>query len=838
MYIHDTDSYLNSLQIENKSTDGVNFSSDVCIYGELYNTETPITNSYNIKMRDGASFADGKWNYNIRLQGKMTLSKDLLIDKEVIVESDASINLNGYSLNVDSMLFFNGTININGGKFIVNKDLRLQGRSTSSDGTVTYKDASNAYLKMNNPLDYVKVCGNFVTQSGASSSSYLTNGTLEVRGDLIQKNGSKNNFVTSGKHIVMMSGEAKQKISFESSECKIENLEINNREGVVLSEKVAVGAINPNGNPYIYENGARVGWTLSENETIEGDLVLGAGTLDLSGNELKITGNLIQAGGTVNVNGGKLIVDGAYKLQTTKGEASTGILKMTNEADKVIVGGDFINQSNQNHLGSLTAGTLSVAGDFKIYNYSSSPYYSSYYNFRPTGTHTVILNGEKKQNVYIHDTDSYLNSLQITNNSTDGVTINSGVNVYGNLYNTDTPVANSSNIYMRKSAIFADDKWNYDIYFVDNFVLPKNIDIMGNAYFSTTGTLDLNSCTLNINGNFKAYYGLININKGTLNVKKDLILTSGTYSSAPSSEVAMTNEKDKIIVGGNLLVSSRSYSSDSEYTAGTIELKGNLTQTGNYRNFITSSNHKILMSGETEQKISFENSQCKIANLEITNKAGVVLSEKVGVGYIEAKNNPCIFENGARLGWTLEGTDPIDPIEGDLVLGAGTLDLAGHELTIKGNLIQAGGIVNVNNGKLIVEGSYKIQTTKGESSTGILVMKNEKDEVIVGGDFINQSNQDCLDSLTAGTLSVAGDFKIYNNPNNPYYSSYNNFKPTGTHTVILNGTKKQNVYINHTNSYLNSLQIANKSTDGVNFSSDVCIYGELYNKETPITNTF
>lgn len=35
---------------------------------------------------------------------------------------------------------------------------------------------------------------------------------------------------------------------------------------------------------------------------------------------------------------------------------------------------------------------------------------------------------------------------------------------------------------MNKSATFANDKWNYDIYFHD-YILPKNIDIMGNAYF-------------------------------------------------------------------------------------------------------------------------------------------------------------------------------------------------------------------------------------------------------------------------------------------------------------------------------------------------------------------
>ena len=45
---------------------------------------------------------------------------------------------------------------------------------------------------------------------------------------------------------------------------------------------------------------------MESDETIEGDLFLARGTLDLNGHKLTVTGNLIHSGGTVLVNGGEL----------------------------------------------------------------------------------------------------------------------------------------------------------------------------------------------------------------------------------------------------------------------------------------------------------------------------------------------------------------------------------------------------------------------------------------------------------------------------------------------------------------------------------------------------
>lgn len=59
--------------------------------------------------------------------------------------------------------------------------LQDTGKNVASDGTVTYGN-STGYLQMRNEEDYVLVGGRFVTQSRYNHGSYLTAGTLEVKG--------------------------------------------------------------------------------------------------------------------------------------------------------------------------------------------------------------------------------------------------------------------------------------------------------------------------------------------------------------------------------------------------------------------------------------------------------------------------------------------------------------------------------------------------------------------------------------------------------------------------------------------------------------------------------
>jgi hypothetical protein len=146
--------------------------------------------------------------------------------------------------------------------------------------------------------------------------------------------------------------------------------------------------------------------TYSPSGSINGNVKLEDGTLNLNGQTLTIYGDLIQSGGTLNVNGGKLVVTGDYRIQTptTDGKGytlSSGILHMADVNDWVQVGGAFVMETggygyyNATPHNSLIAGTLEVKGDF------TQKYWNGDYpkNFYAQGTHRVLLSGSTPQKV-------------------------------------------------------------------------------------------------------------------------------------------------------------------------------------------------------------------------------------------------------------------------------------------------------------------------------------------------------------------------------------------------------------------------------------------------------
>ena len=125
--------------------------------------------------------------------------------------------------------------------------------------------------------------------------------------------------------------------------------------------------------------------------TINHDLYMNAGTLDLNGYKLIVGGNFIQAGGIVYINTGSLHVEGDYRIQETSGENSTGILKMYSSYDSILINGNFIMQSSQEHTGYLTNGILEVKGSFTQKSGNAL-------NFNASGYHKVILSGDSIDN--------------------------------------------------------------------------------------------------------------------------------------------------------------------------------------------------------------------------------------------------------------------------------------------------------------------------------------------------------------------------------------------------------------------------------------------------------
>ncbi len=145
------------------------------------------------------------------------------------------------------------------------------------------------------------------------------------------------------------------------------------------------------------------------NLEINGNLYINSGTLNLNNGKMQINGDLIQPGGILFVNSGNLNIKGSYKIQSLKGESSSGILKMVNSDDFIMINGDFLTRSTESHKGLLTNGIMKILGNFYQY------YAGSTMNFRASGYHKVNLSSEKSVQTVVFETagDSSFNILEV-----------------------------------------------------------------------------------------------------------------------------------------------------------------------------------------------------------------------------------------------------------------------------------------------------------------------------------------------------------------------------------------------------------------------------------------
>jgi len=150
------------------------------------------------------------------------------------------------------------------------------------------------------------------------------------------------------------------------------------------------------------------------------------------------------------------VVKGDYRIQTPGSEEgtythSTGYLKMTNDADHIIVEGNFVTDSYVDHGNFLTAGVMEVKGNFT--QKSTVNLANANNNFKATGTHRVLLSGTQKQTVEFENGSpsySHFNILEITNSSQDGIIFATAI-VITKLFNH-----NSNNLVLSNTGVFPD----------------------------------------------------------------------------------------------------------------------------------------------------------------------------------------------------------------------------------------------------------------------------------------------------------------------------------------------------------------------------------------------
>ena len=785
-----------------------------------------------------------------------TVSNDWTLDKDEEVYADleitdGAIDLNGHTLTVcGNVIQTGGKLRINGGRLEVGGDYRIQSKGTNDFGDTVWNE-SNGILVMDDSQDYILVNGTFATTSKREAT--LNAGTLEIKGDFEQYGTSSSsvfpnmkNFNASGTHKVILTSEEEPRVYFESENSKFQNLEIRNTNTIncdgsflwvdgsliVKDKKLAINSdVKLKTMDLAGQNLTVQGYLNKEDGTlllnggtvtVKKDANLNSGTTSLANGLMKAEGSVIQTGGQLGINGGRLEVDGDYRIQTrgtndfgeTTWGGSNGTLVMSKPEDYVLVGGTFATAGKE---ATLTAGTLEVKGNFEQHGTDSRSFMPNCAeNFNASGTHKVILSGEKLQTVSFESTSSRFANLEVTNKEPLYLkgTLNIGSST-GSLQSDVTAKADGIKLYdidLQGHAM----NLTGDIYQKGgNIRLGENgiLNITGNFY-QEDGTLTMNKSTIKVSGNYR------------IQVKEKNSLGETVWNGS-NGILVMSKPEDYVLVGGTFATAGK----EATLTAGTLEVKGNFEQHGTdsrsfmpncAENFNASGTHKVILSGEKLQTVSFESTSSRFANLEVTNKEPLYLKGTLNIGSSTGslQSDVTAKADGIKL-YDIDLQGHAMNLTGDIYQKGGNIRLGENGiLNITGNFYQEDGTLTMNKSTVQVTGDYRIQIsgkneldeTVWNTGYGSIIMTKPEDHIIVGGTFATSGNES---KLTAGTMEIAGDFEQHSNRTDRSFSA------SGTHKVILNGEGKQNISFDSRNSKFNILELTQARKNYI-FEPDEC----------------
>ena len=263
----------------------------------------------------------------------------------------------------------------------------------------------------------------------------FTAGILEVKGN-IDLSGTVS---VKKENTLLLSGDSLQTIKTPDN-VSWGTIELQNysEEGVYAEKVFSKNKLIRNGCRLRYGDcQGEFGWTLSEDQTWEGDLVIIDYTLDLNGYTLTVTGALVQQSGDVKINGGKLLVNGDYRMQTiTNGEegatygSSASRLVMTDTKDYVLVEGDYIGSTLSSQESCCTEGTLEIKGNIQVDNakQTNAVYFGE--------NHMLVLSGEDKQTISTTATASklHIGGVKLSNTSGEQIATDGNIKIYSFLF--------------------------------------------------------------------------------------------------------------------------------------------------------------------------------------------------------------------------------------------------------------------------------------------------------------------------------------------------------------------------------------------------------------------
>ena len=562
---------------------------------------------------------------------------------------------------------------------------------------------------------------------------------------------------------------------------------------------------------------------ISSNMTLSHDLTyynlyIQGGVIDLNGFNLVVEGNLILSDGEIIINNGSLIVNGDFRIQTEVANEdgsigysdSTGILRMENDNDYVLINGDFITQTSSfrteiyyyNLPYTINSGTIEIKGDFLQ---KSSDKYNS--TFCSGLNSRILISGRNAQTIcFDNEVDSRIAVLEIANTSNEGVTFESAVIVTTELKQTSSALVNSKNISIHNAVM--PEHWNYDI---STYYFPINKDtiIEGDLYVKEEtdylgGCLIIpNNIMLEVRGNLyeqkskKLSDDSYIENGGKLIVHKNFYMCGVLYNK----ELGYTK------IGENLQISN------DLINHGNIEIDGSVFVNENYVPYYNGTllniseiiNHGVInIEGDLDvNAYIWDRSEINIGgNVYLHYDAYIWSNKSINIngnvihdgGYFYNTNTTIRGNYYLNQGECHVFSYGSSSIEKDLVIKDGNIFMHlgddGGLLEVYGNVIQDGGRINcykelnINGNYYFNKGICTVYTTLTASNInqadGKLYLFDGN--LIVGNDYKIQSRTmledgtiiygDCygLLGMTNGSyILVNGDFYTQSNINHNEY---------------------------------------------------------------------
>lgn len=478
---------------------------------------------------------------DLYIYDSQTLEQDIIC-KHLFLMS-GSLSLNGHSITVcGDMQQAGGTLYTDGGSISVQGDCNTASGTLSISGkgvlTVTgdMTVGGNSRIVMNDQKSsVVKTMGDLEIRT--SEKLQLTNGTLEIGGNLIQsEEAARESIKTAAGFHILFNGKNRQNLSLSHpADTYLGTLDLRNSAGVEAPNElhgyniIGMEKLHIENNLRLYMEWIK----LQQDEILHNNTELYIQYCQLNGYALKVEGNLcIKEAQNIQINRGNLQVDGNLDctirdfLQVSNGTAriggdlgihsgclqiystsevtvcgstnltGTGSLAIEGENEKtnLSIGGNLAIATTK--ASNFTRGAIEIGGDINQQQETAGDSLQIKEKFH------IILNGKTKQNLSLsHPADTYLGTLDLRNSA--GLEAPNELHGYNIIGLDKLHTGETVRLYM------------------ENMQLQQDEVLNSNAEFHITYCA-LNEYTLNIGGNLTIDKGeIFSINKGKLKINGD-----------------------------------------------------------------------------------------------------------------------------------------------------------------------------------------------------------------------------------------------------------------------------------------------------------------------------